>query len=213
MNKDNLNVWIEILTIYIENNSFEMAYKVFQDAIKSLESNSIPLWELMETFIINLDQNNSLLDFYYQASYVPWPQINLIYRVKYLNIFGMDNGITAIRRLFKELNSISPPCKQLYIEMIAYEQSLSSVNITQVSKLYNEVCYNLGHGDVELWAHYIRFEYMHVERYTAKNIYKSSLEYLGPELFGVLTTEFGNIKSEYEETLTINPEVVKIDEV
>jgi len=60
MNKDNLNVWIEILTIYIENNSFEMAYKVFQDAIKSLESNSIPLWELMETFIINLDQNNSV---------------------------------------------------------------------------------------------------------------------------------------------------------
>ncbi|XP_060845994.1 uncharacterized protein LOC132925633 [Rhopalosiphum padi] len=146
----------------------------------------------------NKDDEIQLLDFYYQASYVPWPQINLIYRVKYLNIFGMNNGITAIRRLFKELNSISPSCKQLYIEMISYEQSLSSVNITQVSKLYNEVCYNLGHGDVELWAHYIRFEYMHIERYTAKNIYKSSLEYLGPELFGVLTTEFGNIKSEYE---------------
>lgn len=65
----------------------------------------------------------------------------------------MDNGITAIRRLFKELNSISPSCKQLYIEMISYEQSLSSVNITQVSKLYNEVCYNLGHGDVGKFSH------------------------------------------------------------
>ncbi|XP_026819187.1 uncharacterized protein LOC113557844, partial [Rhopalosiphum maidis] len=211
MNKDNLNVWIEILTVYIESDSFEMAYKVFQDAIKSLESNSIPLWELMEKFIIDFDQN-SLLDFYQQASYVPWTQISLIYRVKYLNFFGMNNGITAIRRLFKELNSISPPCKQLYVEMISYERSLSTVNVTQVSKLYNEVCYNLGHGDIELWANYIQFEYMNVERYTAKNIYKSSMEYLGPELFDVLTTEFENIKSEFEKTLTINPEVIKIDE-
>lgn len=50
-----------------------------------------------------------------------------------------------------------------------------------------------------LWTNYIKFEYTHVDQYSAKNIYKSSLEYLGPDLFSTLTIEFENMKREYYE--------------
>jgi len=57
MNKDNPKIWIKLLSVYTKTDHFEMAYKVFQDGIKSLESDSLPLWQLMETFLFEYDEN------------------------------------------------------------------------------------------------------------------------------------------------------------
>ncbi|XP_022172314.1 uncharacterized protein LOC111035110 [Myzus persicae] len=195
MNKNNPKVWMELLSIFIETDCPLRAFKVFQYGIKSLESDAMPLCQMMETFLITQNET-MLLDFYDQATYGSSTNISLIFRVKYLKWFKIRNTLTAVRKLFKELIIMSPPCKHLYIEMISYEQSLTSVNLDRVSKLYNNVCCNLGQGDVELWSNYIRFVYKHVQRCTAKKIYKSSLPFLGPELFGDLTKEYENIKKE-----------------
>lgn len=71
-----------------------------------------------------------------------------MFRSSYLLWYGQSFGLTSARKVFHELITMSPPCKQLYLDMIYYEQETDFYNITQVRKLYKEVCYTLGHGDV-----------------------------------------------------------------
>lgn len=58
MNKNNPKIWIELLNIYCNNPNSEMANKVFRDGVKSLESDSMSLWDIMENFLFNLDDDN-----------------------------------------------------------------------------------------------------------------------------------------------------------
>jgi len=55
MNKNNPKVWMELLSILIENDCPLRAFKVFKNGMKSLESDAMPLCQLMETFLITHD--------------------------------------------------------------------------------------------------------------------------------------------------------------
>lgn len=57
LNKNNPKVWIELLSIFIKVDFSEMIFKVFQDGVKSLESDAMPLWQMMETYLILHDEN------------------------------------------------------------------------------------------------------------------------------------------------------------
>lgn len=62
------------------------------------------------------------------------------------------------------------------------------------------MCFNLGHGDVALWVNLLNLSTLMLTKIQKKNnIYKSSLEYLGPDLFSTLKIEFENMKREYYE--------------
>jgi len=57
LNKNNPKVWIELLSIFIKREFSDMIFKVFQDGVKSLESDAMPLWQMMETYLIIHDEN------------------------------------------------------------------------------------------------------------------------------------------------------------
>lgn len=59
MNKNNPKVWMELLSIFIETDCPLRAFKVFQYGIKSLESDAMPLCQMMETFLIT--QNETMV--------------------------------------------------------------------------------------------------------------------------------------------------------
>lgn len=74
--------------------------------------------------------------------------------MKYLAYF--ESGLvrySKVRELFNELVQISPPCKELYTKMISYEKSHTRVNLNNISKLYNDVCFKVGYGDVGKFNH------------------------------------------------------------
>lgn len=56
MNKNNPNIWTDILKLYADHDCYVMVKKVFEDGIKSLENNSLLLWETMNLYMKNKDQ-------------------------------------------------------------------------------------------------------------------------------------------------------------
>lgn len=56
MNKHNPNIWTELLKLYADHDSYAMVKKVFEDGVRSLENNSLLLWEMMNLYMKNKDQ-------------------------------------------------------------------------------------------------------------------------------------------------------------
>jgi len=48
----NIDIWIEILSVYIEVRSSEMVNTVFQCGVAALKEDSIKLWELVEKYLL-----------------------------------------------------------------------------------------------------------------------------------------------------------------
>jgi len=56
LNKDNVDVWVEVLHFYVVNfDSYEHAKKIFDDGLQALGNKSLILWEIMDSFLQNID--------------------------------------------------------------------------------------------------------------------------------------------------------------
>ncbi|KAF0716931.1 Uncharacterized protein FWK35_00024038 [Aphis craccivora] len=103
----------------------------------------------------------------------------MMFRPNLLKLFVLSYGISITRKLFSELNKLSPSCQQLYVDMISYERT--SINYTEKCALTWDM------GMLRLWVNLLNLSTLMLTNIQQKNnIYKSSLEYLGPDLFSTL---------------------------
>lgn len=80
-----------------------------------------------------------LYAFYHKVVFGPHPFISMMFRQNLLKLFALSYEISITRKLFSELNKLSPPCQQLYVDMISYEQT--SGNLTKSKSVnYTEKC-------------------------------------------------------------------------
>jgi len=69
-------------------------------------------------------------------------------RPKYLEWCIEFKDINATRDLFNELKELKPPCRKLYLLMIAIERDEPNYELDTIRKLYEEVTTLCGHDDV-----------------------------------------------------------------
>lgn len=50
---DSVELWTKLLSYYVNNDSLEMAIEAFQAGVRSLTSNSMPLWEIIILYMQN----------------------------------------------------------------------------------------------------------------------------------------------------------------
>lgn len=85
---------------------------------------------------------------YEKGSQVPYKNISLEIRPKFLEWVVMNKSIYAGRDLFNQLKDLEPPCRTLYMTMIAFEKSQLSIKKLTIRKLYNEACNKFGEGEI-----------------------------------------------------------------
>lgn len=51
--KNNLDIWILVLTFYVQQNCYEKANNFFQDGVKLFKNKSLPLWDVMNEYLQN----------------------------------------------------------------------------------------------------------------------------------------------------------------
>ncbi|XP_022174977.1 uncharacterized protein LOC111036958 isoform X2 [Myzus persicae] len=198
--EDNVELWINLVSYYLNYDSLEMVIEVFQNGVRALKSKSMPLWEILILYMGNTHPE-LLRQLYHEGSHFPFPEINFVIRPEYLEWNVVHYGILSTRELFIKLKDIKPECKQLYLSMISFELSQNSgiSKLKTIRKLYNEVCNSFGDTDIKLWSGCIRFEYMYGSRRLVKIIYKESLKCLESYLFSSMAEEFEKLQEEFKD--------------
>ncbi|XP_025203220.1 LOW QUALITY PROTEIN: uncharacterized protein LOC112600250 [Melanaphis sacchari] len=195
--KDNVEHWIHLISYCLRNDDLNMANEVFETGIQVLKSQSMPLWEILISYLEN--NNPTLLqELYHKGSHFPFPEINIAIRLKYLEWNLVQYGIHLTRKLFSQLKKIKPQCKQLFTTMIKIEHTQNS-KITKVKcirTLYNDLCIDFGEKDIGIWLDYIHFENTYGSRYSVKVVYEASLVYLDPNLKISMKEEFKKLEKE-----------------
>lgn len=51
--EDNVELWVNLMSYYLNYDSLEMGIEVFQDGVRALKSNSMPLWEILILYMRN----------------------------------------------------------------------------------------------------------------------------------------------------------------
>jgi len=49
--ENNQKIWIRLIKLYLELNSFDKLMIVFQEGVRSLKNKSLPLWKMMIRFM------------------------------------------------------------------------------------------------------------------------------------------------------------------
>lgn len=55
MMKNNPNLWTELLGYYLSNDYFQRGWSTFQKGINALQEESMPLWDMMNLYLLNTD--------------------------------------------------------------------------------------------------------------------------------------------------------------
>ncbi|XP_015372258.1 PREDICTED: uncharacterized protein LOC107167629 [Diuraphis noxia] len=199
--EDNVELWVNLISYYLNYDSLEMGIDVFQNGVRALKSKSMPLWEILIIYMGNTHPK-LLQQLYHEGSHFPFPEVNFIIRPEYLEWNVVHYGILSTRELFIKLRDIKPECKQLYMSMISFEHTQNSgiTKLKTIRKLYNDVCNRFGDTDIEVWSECIRFEYMYGSRKLVKEIFKASLRCLEPDLRSSMTEEFEKLKKEFKSS-------------
>lgn len=92
-------------------------------------------------------------EFYNDGINYPCEEIILSLKLKYLQWSKEYIGLTATRKLFKELNDMEPVCINLYMSMISYEKSFNTPNVSLISNLYSDACRRFGQKDISKCLH------------------------------------------------------------
>ncbi|CAI6357406.1 unnamed protein product [Macrosiphum euphorbiae] len=198
--KDDVDIWINLISCYLNYDSLEMVIATFQDGVRALKSKSMPLWAILIVYLGNTHPK-LLQQLYHEGSHYPFPEINFIIRPQYLEWNAVHNGILSTRELFIKLRDIKPECKQLYMSMISFEQyqNTGGIKLRNIRKLYNDVCNTFGDTDIDVWTECIRFEYMNGCHKLVKIIFKASLQCLEKDLRSSMIEEFEKLKKEFME--------------
>ncbi|XP_060857382.1 uncharacterized protein LOC132934957 [Metopolophium dirhodum] len=198
--KDDLELWINLISYYLNYDSLEMGIEAFQDGVRALKNKSMPLWEILILYMGNTHPK-LLQQLYHEGSHFPFPEINFIIRPKYLEWNVVHNGILSTRELFIKLKDLKPECKQLYKSMISFEHNQTSgfTKLKTIRKLYNEVCNTFGDTEIDVWTDCIRFECIYGSHNYVKEIYKASLRCLESDLKSTMIEEFKKLKKEFLE--------------
>ncbi|VVC35172.1 Hypothetical protein CINCED_3A024145 [Cinara cedri] len=211
--KDNVEIWVKLLSYFVDFDSLEMAIEVFQAGVRALTNRSLPLWQIVILYMQNTHPK-LLKQLYQEGARYPYKEINLYIRPQYLEWCVLHNGILSTRELFNELKEMEPECKELYTSMISYEKSQSSSNtkLGSIRKLYNDTCNAFGQKDIGVWIDCIRFEYMYGSQALVKEIYKASLVCLVPELINTMTEEFEKLNKEFKQEDPVDGGIIVIDD-
>lgn len=53
MMNDNPNLWTELLGYYLSHDYFQRGWSTFQKGINALKEESMPLWDMMNLYLLN----------------------------------------------------------------------------------------------------------------------------------------------------------------
>ncbi|KAE9541242.1 hypothetical protein AGLY_004487 [Aphis glycines] len=207
--ENNQKIWIRLLKLYLELNSFDKLMTVFQEGVRSLKKNSLPLWKMMIRFM-QIRRPDMIETLFEEGSNISYENISFYIRVKYLKWCLQYKDIDATRNLFNELKKLKPPCYKLYLIMMAIESETSDFELLTVRKLYDEACILFGTDNIEVWLDYIRFEQTDGSPKLMESIYTRGLWKLEPNLKNTFIEEYNNIKREFMNSL--GKEVIVIDD-
>ncbi|XP_026817863.1 U3 small nucleolar RNA-associated protein 6 homolog [Rhopalosiphum maidis] len=211
--KDSVELWFNLISYYLSNDSLEMGIEAFQAGVRALTNKSMPLWEILILYMANTHPK-LLQQLYQEGSYYPFPEVNCIVRPEYLEWNVVHNGILSTRELFNKLKNVEPECKQLYKSMISFEltQNAGIAKLGSIRKLHNTLCNSFGATDIDVWIDCIRFEYMYGSRKYVKEVYKASLNNLNSNLKSGMVEEFEKIKEEFKDYDPKDGGVIVIDD-
>ncbi|XP_060834418.1 uncharacterized protein LOC132917611 [Rhopalosiphum padi] len=207
--ENNKKIWIQLLKLHLELNNFDKLMNVFQEGVRSLKKNSLPLWKIMIRYMRKKrpDVLQTLLE---EGSNISYEDISLEIRPKYLKWCIEFKDIDATRNLFNELKELKPPCCKLYLVMISIESEILDFELSTVRKLYDEACILFGRDNIGVWLDYIRFELTEGSLKLNDSIYSKGLWKLEPNLRNAYMDEYNNIKNEFMKQL--GSEIIVIDD-
>lgn len=141
------------MNLYITHDCFEKLIEVFQEGVRELRDDSLPLWEIVIRYMLNTHPKlvidnllfmhiilckkfyqleNKIINemnvvkveqLYNEGSRVSYKVIALEMRPSYLDWCVLQKGIFAARELFEDLKNLEPPCQSLYMTMINCEKA------------------------------------------------------------------------------------------
>ncbi|VVC46147.1 Tetratricopeptide-like helical domain,HAT (Half-A-TPR) repeat [Cinara cedri] len=205
---DNIILWNKLLSYFVSHDNYNAIMETLNKAVDILQNNSLPLWEVAELYMMNVD-DCYLEQFYEQTAIVePYSDINKVFRLKYLKWRTLRFGIKSGRSIFNKLYRLEPKSLDLYKQMIAYENNHNYPrNKKYIRYLYSEACSEFGAKNIDIWADCMRFEYACGVPIMVDKIYNASRVFLEPNLF----TALGELKNRLDIEFQSNTEVIEID--
>ncbi|XP_027852678.2 U3 small nucleolar RNA-associated protein 6 homolog [Aphis gossypii] len=213
VSNNDVDLWSKLFKYYINRDFLRNAMAVLFESVSIIKEKSLPLWEIMEFYVLNTEED-MVEKFYRQASIiVKIEEINLRFRPEYLEWRVLTFDIESGRQIFSILKFLEPKCHDLYKRMLRFETLNIIANderhIKYMRKLYNEACNKFGHMDVELWYDCIRFEYMYGIPSLVDVIFAAGINLLEKPSYKTKLTE---MKTELDVQFRLKREVIHIED-
>ncbi|XP_050439197.1 uncharacterized protein LOC126844818 isoform X2 [Adelges cooleyi] len=192
--KTDVQLWTELMALYVIGNRREELLETFQRAVKVLKNDSLPLWRHVFNYLHRT--SHSLLEqLYIEGSNAKYKELAQTVRSDYLDWCILVKGVEEGRIVFNSLKNFNPPCQKLYMRMIKCEEN--QIHETgakdSVRQLYSEATEIFGKTNIEVWIESIRFELKFGTTLEGVAIYEKSLKSLDAKYIP-------DLKSEYKET-------------
>ncbi|XP_025423608.1 uncharacterized protein LOC112692978 [Sipha flava] len=194
-------LWLKLLRSLLYRDLYLNAWEVFQEAIHILKNDGIQLWQIMELYLLNTD-DEKMIQFYELAAIgVPYKDICLKFRSKYLEWSTIRLDMSSTRRIFQKIKDLDPPCKTVYKDMIKAELYCGSgrKRVLTIRNLYSEACNKFGVHEIDIWVDCIKFEYIYGLHSCAEIIYQVGLKMVDPNLKNSLEQAKKEIDKEYKK--------------
>ncbi|XP_022176720.1 uncharacterized protein LOC111038091 [Myzus persicae] len=151
-------IWIQLLELYLEIGDGPEVVNVFQEGVRSLKANSLPLFKTLIKHWRN-KRPDMILSTLTKYSSLPYENVSSKIRPKCLKWCLKIDGIDSTRKLFNELKDLQPPCCKLYLKMINIESERPDFELDTVRKMFDDACTLFGRNNIGVWIDYCRFEF------------------------------------------------------
>lgn len=197
---DDQHIWIQLLKLHLKLNNLDKLMNVFQEGVRSLKENSLPLWKMIIRYLGDKrpDMVRTLLE---EGSNISYENISMEIRPKYLKWCIEFEDMDVTRKIFNELKVLKPPCCKLYLTMIAIESEESDFELDTARKLYDEACTLFGKDNIGLWIDYVRFEQTKGSMVLKRRICNKAVFTLEYNLKDIFVDEYYSLEREYRKKL------------
>ncbi|CAH1731543.1 unnamed protein product [Aphis gossypii] len=139
VSNNDVDLWSKLFKYYINRDFLRNAMAVLFESVSIIKEKSLPLWEIMEFYVLNTEED-MVEKFYRQASIiVKIEEINLRFRPEYLEWRVLTFDIESGRQIFSILKFLEPKCHDLYKRMLRFETLNIDANGKRHIKVHEKI--------------------------------------------------------------------------
>ncbi|XP_039283649.1 uncharacterized protein LOC120351244 [Nilaparvata lugens] len=177
--RSSVELWEMRLRIHLLWGEEETAEAIFDQAIKALKRDALPMWAIMLIYWNAKNRNSKIVKLLRRGSRMTFrPLICVVLRVIWLDRIAMRQGIGAARKYFQKMQHQRPFSVAFYHKMLQLESQEPELNVRFCRICHLSACINSGGTCFDVWKTFLLFEKQYGTPTTLEKAYQLSIRIL-----------------------------------